>query len=119
MTRRPKIYVLYEDDEVIAVGTANQLAELLGCRVQRVYQYACVRTKHRYAVLIDDLAAMDMFANKNTETMATVCARIIRATRGRCRESGMGCDDIGWCEPCYRAACKLVAERKRGGNHGR
>lgn len=110
----PTVYALYDGDEVIAVGTAKALAELMGCKTQRIYWYASGQARRRRAVPVTDLEAMDMFTRLHASTMNEVCSRIVRATRGMCRHSRTGCDWLGWCEPCYRAACKLVTERKRG-----
>ena len=111
--RKPTEYVLFEDEQVLAVGTVHELAELVGCRPTRIYQLASTPTKHFSAVRLDDLDALDTFATRHVQAMAEICSRIVRATRGRCRNTDIGCDWLGWCKPCYRGACQLLA-RKRG-----
>lgn len=110
----PSVYALYDGQTLLAVGTAEQLAELLDCKKRRIYYYASTHARQKHADRISMPQAIKMFAEKNTEAMAEVCARICRHTRGLCRDSLVGCEGLGWCEPCYRGACKLVAERKRG-----
>lgn len=114
MSRPVTYYALYQGDELIAAGTARQIADMLGCSISQVYWYASVQARQKHMVPITKPQAIDMFAKTNTEAMAEVCSRIVRHTRGLCRDSAIGCDWLGWCEPCYRGACKLVADRKKG-----
>lgn len=114
MSRPMTYYALYQGKELIAAGTAQQLADMLGCSVKMIYWYASAQARQRHAVPITKPQAIDMFAATNNAAMAEVCSRIVRHTRGLCRDSAIGCDWLGWCEPCYRGACKLVADRKKG-----
>lgn len=117
MTEQATIYALYQGSELVAVGTADQLAKLLGKPKQTIYWYASAQAHRTRAVAVDQPTATNMFAKKNSRAMADMCSRICRVTRGRCRVSEVGCDWLGWCEPCYRAACQLMAnqaEERRG-----
>lgn len=40
-------YILWKGDEIVAIGTARQLAEKLGCSVRTIYWYVSPACKRR------------------------------------------------------------------------
>lgn len=104
-----RVYAVYEGDELLAVGTAPELSELLGCTVQLIYKYAKGKVKTRHAEPVSDDSELGRL---HADALNETCARIVRRTLGRCRDSRQGCDGLGWCRACYRAACRLASESK-------
>lgn len=116
MASKPaQVYAFYDGGQLVAVGTADQLAKILGKPKQTIYWYASAQARRKRAVPIDMPEAIDMFAKTNNELMCMACANICGLTGGRCRDSAAGCDWLGWCEPAYRAACRMREERSNGG----
>lgn len=112
-------YAMYQGDELLAVGTKQQLSELLGIKVETVSWYASFSARRkaelcksggRYALPLGLSPRMLSFAKRHAQEMNEACSTIVRVTRGNCRCTKSGCDWLGWCEPAYRLAAKRKGE---------